>query len=145
MSEAPDQLVARLREAARAAFDGTEVFLAYAHGSRVHGRPRADSDVDVAYYAGGYPGTLRLPLEKELRLAARLGRAVGLEVDLRGLAGTGLEERGRVLERGVRIYSSDELARVSLERDLLTQWLDWKPAADALHAERLRAIAEKGL
>jgi len=64
---------------------------------------------------------------------------------LRGLAGTGLEERGRVLERGVRIYSSDELARVSLERDLLTQWLDWKPAADALHAERLRAIAEKGL
>ena len=145
MSEAPDQLVARLREAARAAFDGTEVFLAYAHGSRVHGRPRADSDVDVAYYAGGYPGTVRLPVEEQLSLAARLGSAVGVEVDLRPLAAAPLDVRGRVLERGVRVYCSDEVARMNLERELLTQWLDWKPAVEKMVEERLRAFAEKGL
>jgi predicted nucleotidyltransferase len=145
MSPAPDQLVARLREAAQAAFDGTGVFLAYAHGSRVHGRPRADSDLDVAYYAGGYPGTVRLPIEEELRLAAELGCALGLEVDLRPLAGAPLDVRGRVLERGARVYCSDDVARVNLERELLTRWLDWKPAVEKMVEERMRAFAEKGL
>ena len=140
-----DRLIETLRRTAEDVFGPTEVFLAYAHGSRVGGKPRADSDVDVAYYAGGYPGCVRLPLAAASDLASRLERSLQLEVDLRSLAGAPLDVRGRVLERGVRIYCGDEVARVSLERDLLTRWLDWKPAVERMVQERLHAFAREGL
>jgi predicted nucleotidyltransferase len=145
MEQDAQQLMEKLREAARAVFDGTDVFLAYAHGSRIHGRARADSDVDVAYYAGTWPHTRRLPLDEELQLEGELSAALGMQVDLRSLADAPLEVRGTVLEKGVRVYASDEVARVNLEANLMTRWHDWKPACQKMHEERLRAIAEKGL
>jgi predicted nucleotidyltransferase len=138
-------LLARLSAAAARELPGHGVLVAYAYGSRVTGRPRPDSDLDVAYYLDGYREGKRLPLADEMLLAGRLSDAVGFEIDLRDLADASLEFRGRVLEEGTRIYQENPAARVALERELLARYHDYKPAFRLMHERRLRALAERGL
>jgi predicted nucleotidyltransferase len=135
--------VDRLRAAATSVFSGSRVLAAYAYGSRVAGRPRPDSDLDVGYYLTGYRERQTLALREELRLASALAAAIGLDVDLRNLAGAPLELRGRVLEAGVRIYSADDAARVALERYLLARYHDYKDTFRRMHEVRLRRLAER--
>ena len=138
-------VVQRLREAGERLFRGGPLLAAYVYGSRVSGRPRPGSDVDVGYYVSGYRGGQLLPLLEEFRLASALSDAAGLEVDLRNLADAPLELRGRVLEDGVRIYSGDDARRVELERDLLGRYHDYKDAFQRMHEVRLRALAARGI
>jgi predicted nucleotidyltransferase len=135
----------RLRLAAERLFPGHPILVAYAYGSRVSGRPRPASDLDVGYYLEGYRTGQTLPLGKELRLAAALSEAVGLDVDLRDLASAPLELRGRVLEEGIRLYSANDAARVELECELLGRYHDYKEIFRRMHEERLRAIAARGI
>ena len=138
-------VVQRLREAGERLFRGGPLLAAYAYGSRVSGRPRQTSDVDIGYYVSGYRSGQLLPLREELRLASALSDAVGLEVDLRNLAEAPLELRGRVLEEGARIYSGDDARRVELERDLLGRYHDYKEVFQRMHEVRLRALAARGI
>ena len=78
-------------------------------------------------------------------LAGHLSDRLGMEVDLRNLGEAPLEWRGRVLEMGVRVYYRDEVQRVNLERDLLSRYLDQKPAFERMHELRLKRFAESGL
>lgn len=127
------------------AFSGRGFLVAYAFGSRVSGRPRRDSDLDVGYYLLGYREGEKLPLREELLLAADLSEAVGVEVDLRDLADAPLELRGRALEEGVRIYSGDEAARVALEVSVLSRYHDAKEGLQRTHDLRLAKTAATGL
>jgi predicted nucleotidyltransferase len=136
--------LARLRTAAAAVFEGSPVLAAYAYGSRVRGRPRPDSDLDVGYYLRGHQRGEMLSVRDELRLASALADAIGIEVDLRNLAEAPLELRGRVLEDGVRVYSADEPERVALERYILSRYHDYKDVFRQMHELRLRALAERG-
>ena len=136
-------MVERLETAAKAVFQGSPVFAAYAYGSRVSGRPRPNSDLDVGYYLTGYRERGVLSLREELRLASALADAIGLDVDLRNLAEAPLELRGRVLEEGVRIYSADDAARVALERYLLSRYHDYKETFRRMHELRLRRLGER--
>lgn len=134
-----------LQTAAEAIFGASDIFLAYAYGSRVHGEPRSDSDLDVGYYLDGFHRHAPLPVRTEMLLASQLSDRLGVEVDLRNLGEAPLEWRGRVLEDGIRIYCRDEVQRVNLERDLLSRYLDQKPAFEQMHELRLKCIAETGL
>jgi predicted nucleotidyltransferase len=132
-----------LRAACAAALSGTPVFLAYAYGSRMAGSPRPDSDLDLGYYLRpNYPRSC-LGLREELDLAGNLSDALGYEVDLRCLGGAPLEVRGRVLERGLRVYCDDEVARVGLERCLLGEYHDYKDKLAAWRQLRLAALAAR--
>ncbi len=133
------ELANRLRAAAARAFAGRAVLVAYAYGSRVSGRPRPESDLDVGYY----PLDPQRPvsIRDEMALAADLSAALGLEVDLRSLADAPLEARGGVLEEGVRIYSGDEGVRVALEQATLSFYHDYKESFRRMHEERLSAQA----
>ncbi len=138
-------LVQRLRAAAERLFPRGPLLAAYGYGSRVSGRPRPASDVDVGYYLKGYRAGQLLPIREELQLASALSDAVELDVDLRNLADAPLELRGRVLEEGVRVYSGDDVARVELERDLLARYHDYKDVFQRMHEVRLRALAARGI
>ncbi len=138
-------LLAWLRAAAERLFPARGVLAAYAYGSRVAGRPRPGSDLDVGYYLIGFRSGERLSLRAELSLAAELSDALGVDVDLRDLAEAPLELRGRVLEEGTRIYSGDDVGRVALERDLLGRYHDYKEVFRHLHELRLRQLAARGL
>ena len=142
----PDErFLEQIRSAARRVFEGTPVFLAYVYGSRIAGSPSPDSDLDIGYYAGDPPGRGAVSLRGEMELLDRLSRELGLEVDLRDLGPAPLELRGRILETGMHVYSSDEVRRVDLERDILGRYHDVKEMLRRLHEERLRSIAESGL
>jgi len=135
----------RLERAAGELFRDRPVLAAYAYGSRVLGKPRPDSDLDIGYYLercwlGG-----ELPIREEMELAGKLSQAAGLNVDLRNLGRAPLELRGRVLEEGIRLYSGDPAGRVALERDLLGRYHDYKDVFKQMHDMRLRAIAERGI
>jgi predicted nucleotidyltransferase len=139
------EIIDRLRAAAARVFPARRILAAYAYGSRVSGRPRAGSDLDVGYYLLGDRAEHTLSLREEMTLQSELSDAVGLEVDLRDLAAAPLELRGRVLEDGVRVYSGDDVARVGLERDLLARYHDYKDVFRQMHETRLRALAKRGL
>ncbi len=125
----------RLRAAAQKVFRGTGTLVAYAYGSRVSGKPRPDSDLDVGYYL--LPQSATLPLGQEMRLAADLSTELGVDVDLRCLGDAPLELRGRILEEGVRIYSSDDSLRVGLESATLSFYHDYKSVFARMHELRL--------
>ena len=135
------EALSKIRKLAGEAFHNTVVFLAYAYGSRISGRARPDSDLDMGYYLHPSCGVQSLPIEEEMLLAARLSRRLGVEVDLRSLDTAPLELRGRVLEDGARIYCSDDVARVSLETAVLAQYHDYKPMFEAMHSSRLLSMA----
>jgi predicted nucleotidyltransferase len=136
--------LSRLRAAAMSVFARGPVLAAYAYGSRVRGRPRPESDLDVGYYLRGYRHGQTLSVREELRLASGLSDAFGVEIDLRNLGEGSLELRGRVLEEGVRIYSADEPERVALERYVLSRYHDYKDVFLQMHELRLRSLAERG-
>jgi predicted nucleotidyltransferase len=138
-------LLHRLRASATAVFRESAVLVAYAHGSRVAGRPRPESDLDVGYYLAPHRSRATLPLREEMRLASALSEAMGFEVDLRSLADAPLELRGRVLEEGIRIYSANEADRVALECFILARYHDYKDAFRGMHEVRLRELARRGL
>ena len=135
----------KVRLAAERAFRSRRILAAYAYGSRLTGRPRPDSDLDVGYYLLGHRHGEILPLREEMQLASELSEEIGVEVDLRNLADAPLELRGRVLEEGVRIYSGNDVERVALEVDLLARYHDYKDVFKAMHDLRLKRIAERGL
>lgn len=140
-----ESLRQKLVSAAASLFPDYGIIAAYAHGSRVSGRPFPQSDLDVGYYLSGYREGRALSLDAEMRLASMLSEAIGIEVDLRSLAEAPLELRGRVLEEGIRIFSGDDVERVGLERDLLGRYHDYKEVFQRMHELRLKKIAEQGL
>ena len=138
-------IIDRLRTAAARVFPARKVLAAYVYGSRVSGRPRVRSDLDVGYYLFGYRSGQTLSLREEMTLQSELSDAAGLEVDLRDLGEAPLELRGRVLEDGVRVYSGDDVERVGLERDVLARYHDYKDVFHGMHEIRLRALAARGM
>lgn len=139
-----EQLIDRLSAAAATLLPPHEVLAAYAYGSRISGRPRPDSDLDVGYYLHRAAGHEGLDLRSEMLLAAELSEAAGVDVDLRHLGTAPLELRGQVLETGVRVYSGDDSERVDLERDLLTRYHDYKDTFRRMRAIRLEQTAKAG-
>jgi len=120
------------------------VLCAYLHGSRVTGTARPDSDFDLAVFLGRPPGPERI--RRELELGARLEALAGLgPVDLRFVDDAPLRVRGKALTAGKLLYSSDEAARVALERDTRIAYLDYLPRARRLDEELLRRVAAEGL
>jgi len=136
-----DSLLERLRSVAATCFSRYDVLAAYAYGSRVSGRPRPDSDLDIGYYP--LPGARVLTLREEMALAAKLTESIGLGVDVRNLAEAPLELRGAILEDGVRIYASNEALRVDLEAGLLARYHDYKEIFRRMHEERLAGFTAR--
>jgi predicted nucleotidyltransferase len=136
--------LSELKAAAAGVFSRRRILVAYAHGSRIQGRPRPESDLDIGYYL--FPGEAEpaLSIGDEMAMAADLSARLGLDVDLRCLNRAPLELRGRVLEEGVRVYSSDDPLRVSLECAILARYHDYKEVFQHMHAVRLRNRAARG-
>lgn len=138
-------LLERLPPVTERVFENRPVFAAYAFGSRISGAAQLDSDLDIGYYLDEYRHGATLSAREEMQLAVELSDALGVDVDLHNLGVASLEFRGRVLEDGLRIYSRDEVERVTLERELLARYHDYKDEIAHLHEARLRAVASHGL
>lgn len=120
--------MSELQAAGRAAFSGRpEVQCAYAFGSRISGRPRPGSDLDIALVLT--PEAMASdPLTPEL-LANRFEEALdrGIEIDVRAARSLPLTLQGRIVTEGVRIYEGDPVARVEFETDVRRRYFDFLP------------------
>lgn len=136
------ELVQRLREAAREAFEGEPVVFAYLFGSRAHGRPRPDSDTDVAVL-------LDYTLDPDQRFAFTLRAFRPLEqaartpIDLVVLNDAPLALQGRIVHDRVVLYSRDESLRVRYESLTLRKFWDFTPRVEAM-ARAYLADAARG-
>jgi uncharacterized protein len=98
--------LAELRDALRAA--GAR--FAFLHGSRIDGRHREDSDLDVAALFGRRIGAWEVALPPRC--------------DLLVLDTAGLELAGRVAQRGVLLLDEDPPTRVAWQADHCKRYLD---------------------
>lgn len=123
----------------RAVLDGTPaVVVAYLFGSRATGRPRADSDVDVA--------VLLRDTDREAlpQLAADLSRALApLRVDLVDLRTSPDVLAYRVLRAGMLLVSRDDGVRRAHWVGVVDRYLDMAPARRLL-AEGTRRRLQEG-
>jgi predicted nucleotidyltransferase len=114
---------------------------AYLFGSRATGTATEHSDADVAIMPSA-----TLSLRERARLATQLTAALGVpDVDLLSLDRARLELRGRVVQEGKLIYSSDEPARVAFEVRTRSAYFDYLPTLQELQQAYLTHVAEHGL
>ncbi len=93
---------------------------AFLHGSRVDGRPRPESDTDVAAYWGSSEAPVPWTV------------AVPEGADLVVLDGAPLELAGRVAMRGRLLYDDDPPLRVRWQSTTRKLYLDEVPRRDRL-------------
>lgn len=104
---------------------------AYLHGSRASGRPRPDSDIDIAAYFGGRP-----PSSFEVLLPPG--------VDLLVLDDAPLELAGRVAAGGRLLFEDDQVARVRWEAMTRKIYFDELPRITRAHQEFAAAVTARG-
>lgn len=123
----------------------TPVLFAYLFGSQVTGHADAESDVDVAFFFDP-----RLPKKDRfdilLNVAARVGAALGLGMNSRGVDPVCLNEvplllRYVAMSEGPILYERDHAARVAFELDVLQQRDDEKHYRRAYRQEFFRRLA----
>lgn len=119
---AQEQPVAEVLRAAGARF-------AFIHGSRVRGRARPDSDLDVGAWWGG----ARPPASWEVDLP------VG--VDLVVLDSAPLWLAGRIAQEGRLLFDDDPRARVRWQADTRLRYLDEIPAIRERYRRRRIELA----
>lgn len=128
-----DRLSARLGDVLG---DAPGVLVAYLFGSRATGRPRADSDLDVAVL-------LDSPRADPPRLGADLQQAVApLRVDLVVLNGAPVTLAYRVLRDGRLVQCRDDAARSAFWVDTVDRYLDMAPTRRILAAGTRRRMRE---
>ncbi len=134
------QLVERLKSAAQEAFSDEPVEFAYLFGSRAHGRPRPNSDIDIAVLlTDGLSEDDRFWFP--LRGFRPLDRAARTEVDLVVLNDAAPLLLGRILTHRVVLYSRNEPLRIQYESVNLRRFWDFKPRADAMARAYLAGVA----
>jgi hypothetical protein len=99
----------------------------------------------VGYYTFAVHSHAGLSIRDEMAVAAALSERLGFDVDFRCLNDASLELCGHVLEEGLRIYSGDDVQRVSLERATLAFYHDYKDVFRNMREVRLRGKARKGI
>lgn len=123
------------------AFVSHDVAVAYLFGSRAEGTAGLASDHDVAVlFASPDPA-----LDATVRLGADLAAVLGTAVDVVDLDRADIELRGRVAERGRRLFSGDEARRVRFEVDARLRWIEFRPVVRDTTRAYLRRVAAAGL
>lgn len=123
------------------AFHEAGVRVAYLFGSRAAGEAAETSDADIAVLADREVGYLDLEA-----LADRLRTVLDVpDVDVLDLGTASLELRGRVVQEGRVLFSSDEPRRVAFEVRTRSEYLDFLPTLQRMTRHYLHRVGERGL
>ena len=120
-----------------------DVIVAYLFGSRVTGRARAESDVDVAVLLNEEDSAARF--ERRLQMMVEVSRVCAREADVIVLNDAPLILQHQVLKHGRLLYERDRRARVEFEVLSRKIYFDYKPVLDRQTRELFREIKEVGL
>jgi len=145
------QIIAGLRLHLPGILTHRPVVVAYAYGSVAAGCPTPLSDVDIALVLApdcGLDAYQRFMLELEIEV--EIERRCGIQnADVRSIHDAPLRVQGRVLTKGVLLYSRDDDFRVSYEVQTRKRYFDFQPVLAMMreaYFARLEAdLAEKAL
>ena len=115
----------------------SNVSLAIIFGSVAAGRPRADSDLDIAV---GADQPISLP--ERIAIIQTLAEVTGRPIDLIDLAAVTEPLLGQILKHGRRVLGSDASYGKLISRHLIDQ-ADFMPLIDRMLAERRTAWIRK--
>ena len=115
---------------------GPPLRLAVLFGSRARGTPREGSDVDVAVLARN-----ELPLEAEMKLAAALSGASGLEVDLVCLDRADPLLAREAARTGVVVLEARPGEFAAFRANAISAWLDFDETIAPHRARFLSRVA----
>lgn len=90
-------------------------------------------------------GDGRLDPRQGRRDTPDLAAVLGTAVDAVDLDRADIELRGRVAERGRRLFSGDEARRVRFEVDARLRWIEFRPVVRDTTRAYLRRVAAAGL
>ena len=128
-----DALAASLR---RALSGRADVHVAFLFGSRARGAARADSDVDVAVLAPGVD---------LLDLAAELGRALGVEVDVVSLDDPPIPLLEQIVDQAILAHEGHPGAAAAWRSGVLLMLETDRPWYARMRDAWLHRVAERGL
>ena len=111
----------------------SNVSLAIIFGSVAAGRPRADSDLDIAV---GADQPISMP--ERIAIIQTLAEVTGRPIDLIDLAAVTEPLLGQILKHGRRVLGSDTSYGKLISRHLINQ-ADFMPLIDRMLAERRMA------
>ncbi len=111
----------------------SNVSLAIIFGSLAAGRPRADSDLDIAV---GADKPISMP--ERIAIIQTLAEVTGRPIDLIDLAAVTEPLLGQILKHGRRVLGSDTSYGKLISRHLIDQ-ADFMPLIDRMLAERRMA------
>ena len=111
----------------------SNVSLAIIFGSLAAGRPRADSDLDIAV---GADKPISMP--ERIAIIQTLAEVTGRPIDLIDLAAVTEPLLGQILKHGRRVLGSDTSYGKLISRHLIDQ-ADFMPLIDRMLAERRTA------
>lgn len=120
------------------------VAAAWLFGSRATGRPRPDSDADVAVLLD--EGHAPLSLLARGRIASVVAAELGVaDVDLTVLDEAALELRAAVVRDGRLLAGIDEPRRVRFEVETLSRWFDVRQSIHDQDHAYLTRVSREGL
>jgi predicted nucleotidyltransferase len=129
-----EQVLPGLKAELLAILENRPVMLAYLYGSVAEGHARPDSDVDIALVLR--PDCTLSPYERmimELDIAAEIEDRCGVrEADVRSINDAPVMVQGRVLSKGIQLYSRDEAFRVNYEVHTRKAYFDFQPVAEKM-------------
>ncbi len=139
------EIIARLKTCAPEGLARYSIEIAYLYGSVAQGCPLPSSDVDIALVLTELPPPYqRLTLELEIQAA--LEDACQLSpVDVRTINQAPLMVQGRIIQKGILLYSRDKERRIGFEILTRKKYFDYQPTAARMEQAFLDHIRKKGL
>jgi len=120
-----------------------DVIAAYLFGSRVSGRARAESDVDVAVLLNEEDNVARF--ERRLQMMVEVSKVCGREVDVIVLNDAPPILQNQVLRYGRLLFERDRRARVEFEVRAGKVYADLEPMRRFFQQALFQEIKEVGL
>lgn len=136
-----EEVFAILRDAFVAEDD---VVAVYVFGSFAHGRPRPDSDVDVAVLLGGRPSR-EMIFHRRLQVGTGLEERLRRPLDLIVLNAAPPLLAFEVIRTGKLIIERDQSARCLFHVRAMNRYWDARPFLDAQRARTMERIRQEGL
>lgn len=114
---------------------------AYAFGSRIKGKPRFGSDLDIALYFDKEPELLEIGM-----IVNELEKVSGCQVDLVKL--NGLHKKNpklahNVIDEGILLFSRNEKELIGFKKSAILWYLDFKPVIDLFERKLKERIANR--
>lgn len=138
------RLIETVMESAPTILARYPVVVAYIFGSVARKRPLPDSDIDIAILLGEKLEPYHR-LQLELEIQAQLEDALDHTVDVRSLNDAPITVSGPIIQKGIRIYESDQSKRIDFEVLTRKKYFDYLPKIEMMREAFFKQIREKGL